>query len=778
MSVYIAENTLRRPDAMDKASGRMHFVGDDIGQGCLHAVLHVSGEAHGIIRSVDLVNALRVPGVMTVITGEDCAVLIGPQIEDMPLLARGIVRYCGEPVALIIAREKWQAHYAAALIKVTYEALPVINSVVEAACDECSLIHPEMTSYKMSAGDLHPVPNTNIVNHVKIRKGNTEEGFSQCDVIVEGHFVLPQAAHGYMETRCATAMIQGDGTVVIETASQGPHNLRQQMAEYFQLSQGQIQVHGYPIGGAYGGKVNGHPEMLAYIASLAVHGQKVALSFPREQCFTSVGCKLGADCTLKIGASRDGKIAALQATYLLDTGAYADSGPRMAHAVAASTGEAYAIDHIASDALCVYTNHVYATSFRGFGHEISTFCVERMVDKLAAALHMDPAVIRLMNIIKPGNTTPTQVKITSSNFGDPMGCLTTLLQKVDWQRGRIIPDNEDKVIAKGLAVAAKTSSSPTGASSGAVLLFCGDGTVNIVTGVVECGQGFVASIRQLLAEKLKMDPRRIFVKEHIDTRSAPEHWKTVASMSLFMAGNAVLSAADDAIAQLKQKTAIVLGCQENHLEVANERVYTISDPDVFVEIKHLTGGLQMQNGTSIGGQIIGRGSYVMEHLSVLDTQTGRGRSGPYWTPLAQAVEIEYDKKECTYRLLRALTVIDQGKMMHPAISRGQVTGAMHMGLSVATREHFSYTQRAKLTHTSFRTYKVMHFGEGPAYDAAFLETPNLDGPMGVRGISEHGILGMGAALANALSAATGKEMDELPLNFQTVWQQSGKGENI
>ncbi len=765
---------LRRPDALDKAAGRLRYVRDDIGADCLHATLRVAGEAHAVIRSIDLTKALGVPGVITIITGEDCAYLTGPLIEDMPLLARGVVRHCGEPVALVVAREEWQAHQAAVLIDIMYDSLPVINSVAESLKDDAPMIHPDMMEYKQAADGMHPKPNTNIINEVKIRKGSMEEGWAQSEVIVEGHFTLPQAAHSYMETRCAAASIRGDGNVVIETANQGPHNLRKLIAGCFKLSEGQVEVQGYPVGGAYGGKINSHPEMLAYLASKAVGGQRVKLALSREQCFTSVGCKLGAECTLKMGARRDGKIVALEALYHLDTGAYADSGPKMAHAVATSTGEIYAIDHMACDALCIYTNHVYATSFRGFGHEISTFCVERMMDKLAVALHMDPAILRRQNIVKPSDTTPTQVHITKSNFGDPAGCLAKVLDIIGWKDGRVIPAGEDKVIARGLSCNVKTSSSPTSASSGAIILFCSDGTVNVVTGVVECGQGFIAAIRQLLAEKLRMDPRRIFVKDHIDTRSEPTHWKTAASMSLFMAGNALLSAADDAISQLKKKAAIVLGCQENHLEVGNERIYTISDPTVFVEIKYLTGGLQMQNGMAIGGQIIGRGSYVMEHLSVLDTETGRGRSGPYWTPLAQAVEIEYDKKECTFRLLRAVTVIDQGKELHAAISRGQITGAMHMGLSVATREHFAYTHRGKLADTSFRTYKLMHFGQSPSYIAEFLQTPNLDGPMGVRGISEHGILGMAPALANALSAACGREMDELPLNFQNLWRLAGK----
>ncbi len=765
----------RRPDGLDKARGGLRFIKDSVEAGCLHAMLHVSKEAHGVIRSVDLQDALGVPGVLTILTGEDCAVKMGGQIQDMPLLAREIVRYCGEPVALVVAKEAWQAQRAAECIHVTYEPLPVVNTVGEALKQNAALVHPRMAEYKHTAGDLHPFPGTNIVNHVKIRKGDMAEGWSESEVTVEGRFTLPQCAHGYMETRCAAAQIMGDGTVVFETASQAPHALRIAMAESFNLSQGQVEVIGFHLGGAYGGKVNGHPEMLAYLASRAVGGKKVALFLTREQCFISVGCKIGADCTLKIGARRDGKIMALEAMYHLDTGAYADSGPRMTHAVATSTGELYAISHVKCDALCVYTNHVYATSFRGFGHEVSIFCMERMMDKLAVALNMDGVVLRKKNMVKPGDTSPTQVRFTQSNLGNPMGCLERVAGLIRWDEGAVTPIGEDKVRAKGMACISKTSSSPTDAGSAAVILFCPDGSVNVSCGVVECGQGFAATIRQILAEKLKMTPEKIFVKERIDTRVAPEHWKTVASMSNFLAGNAVLAAAEDAIDQLKRKAAIALRCQERHLEVGGEKVYQVSDPDEFIEIKYLVDGLKLDNGPAIGGYVIGRGSYIMEHLSTLDTETGRGRSGPYWTTGAQAVEIEYDKRACEFRLLKAATAVDAGKVVHYAVSRGQITGGMHMGLSTATREHFAYDDRARLKATSFRTYKLLHFAQNPAYDVAFLETPNKDGPYGLRGIGEHGVLGMAPALANALSRATGKEMDDLPLKFEKLWQKGGNG---
>ncbi len=778
MEEKLLDMSPRRPDALDKAGGRFKYAGDSQDTGCLHAALHVAGEAHGLIRSVDLREALAVPGVLAILTGEDCTARTGSQIQDMPLLAREKVRYCGEPAALVVAQESWQAQQAAARIRIAYDPLPVINAVAAAVKPDAPLVHPGMAGYKHTVGSLHPSPGTNIVNLVKIRKGDMDTGWAQSEITVEGCFSIPQSAHGYMETRCAMAHIRGDGTAVIETSTQAPHAIRTEIAEAFGLDQGRVEVVAYPLGGAYGGKVSSHPEMLAYLASRAVGGQKVALRFTREQCFTTVGCKIGAEVTVKLGARLDGKLTALSAICYLDTGAYADSGPRLAHAVATSFSAAYAIDAIACDALCVYTNHVYATSFRGFGHEISTFAMERMMDKLAAALSMDFLALRKLNLVKPGDLTPTQVRLTRSNLGDPMACLEKAAEMIGWQEGAVLPSGESKVRAKGLACFCKTSSSPTDAGSAAVLLFCPDGSVNVNCGVVECGQGFASSIRQILAQKLRMDPEKIFVMDRIDTRAAPEHWKTVASMSTFLAGNAVLAAAEDAIAQLKQKAAVALRCQACHLEVGGGRVYQISDPDVFMEIKHLTGGLKLQNGTAIGSHIIGRGSYIMEHLSVLDTETGRGRSGPYYTTGAQAVEIAYDKRTCKFRLLKAVTAVDAGRVVHDAVSRGQITGAMHMGLSAATREHFVYDDRARLQNTSFRTYKMIHFGESPAYDAAFVQCPNLDGPYGLRGIGEHGVLGMAPALANALARATGREPDSLPLTFEKVWLTAGKGERV
>ncbi|MDP4110155.1 MAG: molybdopterin-dependent oxidoreductase, partial [Bacillota bacterium] len=175
------------------------------------------------------------------------------------------------------------------------------------------------------------------------------------------------------------------------------------------------------------------------------------------------------------------------------------------------------------------------------------------------------------------------------------------------------------------------------------------------------------------------------------------------------------------------------------------------------------------DGNAVGGPVIGRGHFVMKHLTALDEETGKGKPGPYWTVGAQAVEVESENIEHTFRLIKAATVLDAGRIIDVNCAAGQVTGAMNTGLSLATREANYYTPGGEPADTSLRTYKIMHFAENPEYIVDFIETPNPGGPFGARGLGEHGVLGMPPALLNALSRAAGVELDSLPVTFESLW---------
>ena len=765
-----------RKEAADKVTGKAKYTDDFHEVGVMTAALAVSTCAHGIIKSIDTSKALAVPGVRAVLTGTDIDVLCGSVIEDRPPLAHGKVRYYGEPIALVVAETEFHAVRAAALIKAEYEALPVIHSAEQAVQKDAALVHEELGSYVKPVEDVYPEPNTNICDREKIRKGDIVKGFFESDVVVEAKFDLPQADHVAMETRAAQASISADGTVYLRTASQGPHEVKKILSKLFSLDEGKVIVETPLVGGGFGGKAAVQLEVLAYLASRAVGGRKVRIINTRENDMAASPCKMGLHAYMRMGVSRDGSIQAAEMIYLLDCGAYADIAPRLAKSIAADCTGPYHIDNVSCDSVCVYTNHPYVTSFRGFSHSCYTFCVERMMDKLAKAVQLDPAVFRARNLVKPGQTTPTQVKLTESLLGDLPACLDKLKQLVNWEEGIRIDVGGNKIRAKGLSCFWKTSNSPTDAVSGAFISFNPDGTVNLNVGCVEIGPAQKTTMAQLLSEALNMDIDRIHVNMDVNTRYSPRHWKTVASMTTFMLGNAILQAADDIIRQLKNLAATVMKCTPEELDIADGRVFLKSDPAMHHVFKDLAHGYQFDNGNSVGGQLLGSGSYIMGDLNYLDKDTGKGKSGPYWTVGAQCVEIEYDTKEHNYRFIKAATVLDAGKVVNPAMAAAVVRGGMNMGLGQASREYFEYDPAGKVLDTSLRTYKVMHFGETPDFLVEFVETPNLSGPYGVRGIGEHGTIGIPAALANALSASAGVEMDALPLIPENIWLAVTGGE--
>ena len=755
---------------MGKVTGQAKYSDDFISNGILSVCMVTSTYAHAEIKNIKTDEAAALSGVKAILTGSDFSILCGPLIEDRPPLAREKVRYYGEPIALVVADSEFTASKAAALIQVEYSPLTVINSPSEALNKNAPILHEQMILYHLTNQDIYPELSTNVCDRKKVRKGDIESGFADSDIILESTFKLPQSDHIAMETRAVHARIDADGTVFIKTSSQAPFSVKKIISRIFNIDQGKIIVEVPFVGGGFGGKASIQLEILAYMASKAVGGKEVKIINSRENDIVSSPCRMGLEASIKLGATKGGMLQAVKMTYLLDTGAYSDIGPTLIKAIIVDCTGPYNISNVWCDALCVYTNHPYVTSFRGFSHASSAFCIERMMDKLAHALQMDPAELRAKNALLPENTSPTQVKITSSNFGNLTACIDQLRTLINWDEGTQIEAGENKIRVKGMACFWKTSNSPPDAISGVFLTFNTDGTINLNCGCVEYGPSMKTTAAQILSEKLKMDIDHIYVNMDVNTKYSPEHWKTVASMTTYMVGRAVLRAAEDVIKQLKSLASVVLKCPPEDFEVKNEKVYVRHDPSLFLTFKDLAHGYQYPNGNSVEGQILGRGSFIMGDLNLLDQETGAGKSGPYWTVGAQAVEVEYDKKEYTYRFVKAVTVLDAGKVLNPKMAEGLVKGGMCMGLGLGSREAFSYDKDGRVLDTSLRTYKVMHFGETPQYLVEFVETPQIDAPYQARGIAEHGVIGIPAALANALSLAAQVKLDELPLTPETIWR--------
>ena len=768
--------SVQRKDAWDKVTGKAKYTDDFPTAGILTARLLISTCAHARILNIDVSGALGVNGVKTVLTGADCPELFGPLVHDRPALARDVVRYAGEPVALVVATDKPAAKKAVRLIKVDYEPLPFVLTPSEALAEGAPLVHDQVNGYKKMLTDIYPEAGTNIASRYRMRKGNVTEAFKRCDVIIEQRFFLPPSDHLAMEVRTARAEISSDGEVIITTSSQAPHTVRKQISDAFLISSGKIQVRVPFVGGGFGGKAPVTLEILAFLASRSVGGKAVRLTIPREQDMATAPCRMGLEANVKIGVDKEGLIQAAELNYWLDCGAYTDISPYMTKAIAMDCTGPYNVENLSCDTMCVYTNHTYVTSFRGFSHKCYTFCIERVIDMLAQKCSLDPLKLRIRNAIRPGNLTPSQVECTASLIGDLTKCLNNIKQLAEWDGGKAIPIKQNIVRAKGIACFWKTENPPTDAISGALITFNSDGSVNLHTGVVEMGSNGQTHLAQMLAEKLKIDADQVHVVKSVDTQTAPRHWKTVASLTEFMAGHAVIRAADDLLNQLRSNGSQALGCPAEDVEVAHGRVFSKKNPEQFIDIKDINQGYKAPDGESIGEPVLGRGGFKLKGLSMLDPQTGKGKTGPEWTLGAQVVEVEADLKTFSYRIINASTVIDIGKIINPESMRSIIAGGMAMGISLSSRETYAYDENGIPKLPNLRTYKLLHIGEEPDYRVGFVETPDEQSPYGVRSFAEHGVIGMPAALGNALSAAFGKQLVTLPLMPEFIWRTPSEGQ--
>ncbi|MFC5451218.1 xanthine dehydrogenase family protein molybdopterin-binding subunit [Paenibacillus aestuarii] len=766
-----------RVESKDKVTGAARYTNDTQSPSQLHGWLVTSPYAHARITHIDCSSALQVVGVHAVVTGADQDVLVGGVLADRPPLARGKVRYYGEPYAVVVADSEHIAKQAAKLIRARFEPLPVVHSPSSALRPGAPLVHENLASYQRT-NEVHPVPGTNIGNHVRIRKGDMQAGWSASEVTVEGSYAFNSSDHCAMEPRCAIVEVKPDGTVHMETSTQDPYTMKRFFQRFFGIDQSKVIVRVPLVGGAFGGKGSVQLEYIGYLASLACGGRPVKLNNTRETDMVGSPCHIGLEARVKLGATRDGLLTASEITLLFDNGGYTDEGAIVVESAAVDCTGPYRVEHVHCDALSVYTNHPYATAYRGFGHAEVLYCTERAMDLLAKKLRMDPLELRYLNAIQPGDTTPTQTLLNRSSVGDLRECIRKLRELIQGDGGQSVQVDRFKVRTTGVACIWKVSGSMIDTGSGATITFNHDGSLNLSVGSIEIGQGNRTAMGQLAAERMNIPMDQVHVKLDVDTQITPEHWKTVSSSSTMMVGRAVLDAADDAIAQLKHNASIVLNRSPEELEVGGGNVYVKDQPDIFLEIRSLVSGYMYPNGSASGNLVIGRGRYRVHHQSALDPETGKGIPGQQWTLGAQAVVVEFDTRECTYRILKVASVFDAGKVINFGTARGQVVGGVNMGLSFATREAFLYNQAGVVLNPQLRTYKITRYGEQPEYLVDFVETPFVEGPYGARGIAEHGTIGAPCALANALSIAAGVELNQLPLTPEFIWRARGAAHDL
>jgi len=471
---------------------------------------------------------------------------------------------------------------------------------------------------------------------------------------------------------------------------------------------------------------------------------------------------------------KDGKITALEVRYYWDAGAYADYGVNIGRAAAYSGAGPYEIENCRIDSYVVYTNKIFGTAYRGFGHVEALWGIERNLDIVARKLGMDPVEFRMKNVLLPGASTITGEKITD-HTGRPDKCLKAVAKEIGWtgyksEKAREKEKQKGKVRGKGIALLHKAPAMPTFTSTAVILKFNENGSVDLMTSLVDYGQGTYTALVQIAAEELKMPIERINIPWDSDTSFTPYDWQTVASKGVLMSGNATIIAAHDCLRQIKEIASEVLRCPVDELVCENERVYVRHKPEAYLEYRQVASGYVYPDGNSIGGPIIGQGRYIAQGLTHLDPETGQGLPALDWTYGAHGVEIEVDVETGDIEILKIASSFDVGKVMNEKLVRGQIVGGVIQGLGSAIIEEFHFSKEGTVLNPSFVDYKILTSKDIPhKMTQHIVETPQIDGPYGARGVAEHPMISVPPAVGNALYDALGIDYFQLPLNAERIY---------
>lgn len=766
---YIGKSAIRI-DGKVKVTGAAEFIEDlDFGPDLLYAAIVESKFAHAVIKKIDTIEAGKVPGVVKIVTGKDFPYRFGLYMHDRHIFAQDRVRFVGEQVGAVIARDAATAQRAAEMVKVDYEELPAILGVEQALAANAYLIHPGLRHYKHVPW-FFPKEDTNIAHIRKVRKGDVGVGFRDAEFIFEDRYTVPRYAHCAIEVHGAVGLYDNSDRLTIWTASQSPFTQRNLFAEALAplgLSHKDIRVITPFIGGGFGGKAGVSMEILGAALATAVKGRPVKVLWSRAQEFYNTYQRQGLTARIKVGLKKDGTIVAMDNTLNWDAGAYVEYGANVVNAAGLSASGPYNIPNVSIDSVCIYTNLPPGGPYRGFGYSEFLFGLESHLNEIAKKMKIDPVALRRKNAIREGDILNYGGKMNPNGL---IEAIDRVEKEIEWNKKEISTD-PNKAIGKGFALFWKAPAMPPNASSSAFLKFNEDGSINILISGMEIGQGLLTVMAQIAAEILSVPVEKIRV-ETPDTDRNPYEWQTVGSHVTWGCGRAVESAAIDARDQIFDIVERGLSINRKSLYLDSECVKSTEDEKFSLPLRDfIISGIQRQDGSYRGGPILGRGMFMPEFTSALsDPETSQGgHPNVHYTVGASAVKIEVDKETGKVTIPKVVLAVDVGKAINPDLINGQITGGLLQGISTVLYEDMRFSEKGRLINANFTDYKIPTSMDIPdEVVPIIIEVPQQDGPFGARGVGEHTMIPCAPMIANALDDAIGIRIKSMPITAEKI----------
>jgi CO/xanthine dehydrogenase Mo-binding subunit len=727
----------RRVGGHGRVTGQQQYVADIHLPDELHVGLVTLDCAHARIISVDTSAAEQVPGVRLIMTADDLPrpmPRFGPQFKDRPVLAFGETKFHGEPLAAVAAETKDAAEEAARLVRVEHEVLPAVFTITAALDPAAPLVQDP---------PIRPGEHSNVLNEHRYEWGDVEAATS--DLVVENTYAFPMVTHFAIEPHAFIAAPDEEG-LTIWSSIQHPYWLQRVVAEIVGLPLARVRVIAPDPGGAFGGKQHAKYEPLVAFMALRT-GRPVRLVLSLEETFQTVR-RNSAEIRVRTGVRSDGIVTFrdIHADYLL--GAYADISDRVVGKGSYPGNGPYRVPASRIVARAILSHTTPSTAFRGFGAPQVNWAVESNLDEAARALGLDGLQIRLRNLARPGerflpNDTPAD--------GDWEQTIRRAAELVGWDTE--LPAGHGRGIALGIKLG------PTTGLSYATVRFLADGSVLVLAGTSDMGQGARTIFAQIASEELGVPLDRITVVSG-DTHIVPYDQQTSAARSSVLMGNAIIDACRQLHAQLREMAGHAHGVEPRHVSVERGVAHLPGGEVPLVDV--LRAGL----GT-LGGELIGNGMVRKE----AEPDLPLGGAAAFYELNCTAIEAAVDEGTGEVLLFKHATVSDVGKALNPLQVRMQDEGAAIMGLGHTLMEHYIYDEVGRIRNLGAIDYRIPTSKDLPLEILSdIVENEDGPGPYGAKGMSEGALLCVAPAVAAAVHQATGVVIRDLPLTPQRVWQ--------
>lgn len=739
-----------RDDAVAKVTGTARFTDDMKVHGMLHAVPVYSDYVHAKINRIDAEPARTAEGVVAVITADDVpgTARFGQIEKDYAMLASDKIRTHGDVIAVVVAKTRAQAIRAAALVELQVEELDALFSPLDAMEPGAVLIHEDHGS--------------NIVNHHKLRRGDPDAAFDDCDVIVEETFTTSHVEHAYMEPESALCIPRPDGVMEVYGSMQHPFSTRRFVAALLGEPLADVEVKTVPMGGGFGGKDDTAAIVCARAALAArVTGRPVKMTYDREWSIRESYKRHPYRMEYKMGFSSEGRIQAANVRVVVDGGAYCSVTPWVTWRSTVQCCGPYSVANVHCDIYGVYTNNVFTGAMRGFGSPQINFAVEQLMEMAAELLGISSVELRRRNMVEDDAVTVTG-QVLRDHKVSMNQVMDRVLTESDYEnkRARCSQGKEgDEWYGIGLAMSYRGMS--IGAEgmdfNNAIVNVQFDGSILLEVAIHENGQGAQTAMILLLAEQLGVHRDRIRYRQP-STSNIHDGGTTVASRGVLMGGGALVNAAT----RLKKKMAVLvapkLGCDPEEVVFADDR---LSNPGGSESIPF---DEAIRILFSLKEYPYAFGSFKSPATS-WNEETGQGDAYFTWVYGCQVVELTVDPKTGKVKLLSAYAAHDVGKAINPSGILGQFYGGMAMGIGYALHEKVQM-ENGKILNTNLNRYRIPRAKDIPPMYGFIIENVDPISPSGAKGVGEPANELMAPAVANAIRNATGTRYVDLPIEIE------------